>query len=473
MKPEALHNLANELAGFGINTLIMEWEATFPFENHPMIPNRYAYTKEEISTFVSYCEELGIDVIPLQQSFGHVEYILRHDKYSNLREDHKDVSQVCPLKTALNKALFTDLFREMASMHPSHYFHIGGDETYLLGHCHDCQLYAKNHGKSSLYVAHIKMLCEIVIEMGKQPVLWADIGLKHPEALNELPDATIFIDWNYGWDLNHFGDVGKLAKSGYEVWGAPSLRSGPDNYYLSKWEKHFKNLEDFIPASRELGYTGIVLTSWSTSGMYSPVYESIWKIIELVPIRHVYPLSGFRISMAGFAEGINMTKSIDRTKFLEIYCKKRFGFNKKQTMVFWSALTTAPYQVENGIVVEKESWTITNLLDSTRKAVKTLNGISPKKNEKEFSHFRLMMDIRENYLKYKEIEMLVNTASFNNDQLPEILTRLEAVMNKGEKINSRFIQLNEDVYYISELEAENKTRNLPAELLYSRLAKQR
>ena len=87
MKPEALHVLAGELAEFGINTLIMEWEGTFPYESHPMIPNRYAYTKEEISSFVNYCQSLGIDVIPLQQSFGHVEYILRHYQYAEMRED--------------------------------------------------------------------------------------------------------------------------------------------------------------------------------------------------------------------------------------------------------------------------------------------------------------------------------------------------------------------------------------------------
>ena len=128
------------------------------------------------------------------------------------------------------------MFTEMASLHPSSYFHIGGDETYLLGHCDDCKAKAESVGKSSLYVEHIKMLCDIVIKLGKKPVLWADIALKHPEALGDLPEGTIFIDWNYGWKLNHFGDVEKLGSSGFEVWGAPSLRSSPDNYFLTCFE---------------------------------------------------------------------------------------------------------------------------------------------------------------------------------------------------------------------------------------------
>ncbi len=61
----------------------MEWEGTYPFEKHPLIPNRYAYRKEDIVSFVKCCNSLGIDIIPLQQNFGHVEYILRNERYKN------------------------------------------------------------------------------------------------------------------------------------------------------------------------------------------------------------------------------------------------------------------------------------------------------------------------------------------------------------------------------------------------------
>jgi hypothetical protein len=89
-----------------------------------------------------------------------------------------------------------------------------------------------------------------------------------------LPKQTILVDWNYGWDMNNFGDHQKLVESGFQVWGAPAIRSHPDNYFLTEWEKHFKNIHDFIPVCRQLGYTGIIMTSWSTSGEYSTVWEA-------------------------------------------------------------------------------------------------------------------------------------------------------------------------------------------------------
>src|SRR5437763_865594 len=81
MTMDALRAFATKLKSLGINTLIMEWEGTYPFEKHPLIPNRYAYSKQQVASFINYCDSLAIDVIPLQQSFGHVEYILRNERY--------------------------------------------------------------------------------------------------------------------------------------------------------------------------------------------------------------------------------------------------------------------------------------------------------------------------------------------------------------------------------------------------------
>lgn len=281
MKMPALKAFSKKLSENGVNTLVMEWEATYPFKDHQMIANRYAYTREEVVDFINYCNGINIDVIPLQQSFGHVEYILRNYRYKDQREDQKDYSQVDPLKEDLNKALFKDLFSDLISTHSSNYIHIGGDETYLLGHSERSKKKVQQVGKGRLYGDYIKLLCDLVISLGKRPVLWADIALKYPDALKLLPKETIFIDWNYGWDINMFGDHSKLLESGFEIWGSPSIRSHPDNFFLTQWEKHFKNIRDFIPTARNFGYKGMVITSWSTSGLYAPVFETTRDIVDL------------------------------------------------------------------------------------------------------------------------------------------------------------------------------------------------
>ncbi len=471
MTMSALKEFALKLSRSGINTLIMEWEGTYPFSKHPLIPNRYAYTKEEIVSFVKYCGSLGIDVIPLQQSFGHVEYILRHYRYAKLREDQKDYSQVCPSQEKLDEALFTDLFTEMASTHPSKYFHIGGDETYLLGHCPLCKKKAAEEGISKLYIDHIRMLCNIVTKLGKRPVLWADIAIKYPEALKLLPKETIFVDWNYGWEMNRFGDHQKLLNSGFEIWGAAGMRSHPDNYFLTQWEKHFNNIRDFIPAARKMGYKGMIMTSWSTSGGYDVVQETNSNIIDLYAIRHVYPITGFSILVDAYTEALKSPGPLAVQSFVEQYCKENYGFDKSQADAFWSALKTAPYEVQQGEVIAHPPLSIKSLLDSAKMAANTFAALQPAKNPAEFEQYRLMADIRVQYLSYEEIEKEVNAESFSPDQSPGILARLKEMMDKAAELDKRFIALNKDYFFAAELEQENKLRDIKTQLLYDRLLK--
>ena len=136
-------------------------------------------------------------------------------------------------------------------------------------------------------------------------------------------------------------------------------------------------------------------------------------------------------------------------------------------------MTITPFLVDNGNVLSKDQWSISILLDSTRHALKTLRDLAPAKNKDEFEHFRLMMEIRENYLAFKHIEATVNAVSFGPENLSEVLARLEEIIERGTKIGDKFIRLNTDAYYRTELEAENRNRDLPAILLYRRLARQR
>ncbi len=467
MTMPALKAFAKKLSDNGMNTLVMEWEATYPFKNHPLIQNRYAYTPEEIKSFIAYCNSINLDVIPLQQSFGHVEYILRHYKYKELREDQKDYSQINPLKEDLAKALFTDLFKDLINTHTSQYIHIGGDETYLLGHSEASKKKVAAVGKGRLYGDYIKLLCDIIVSLGKRPVLWADIALKYPDALKGLPKETVFVDWNYGWDTNMFGDHDKLMQSGFEIWGSPSIRSHPDNYFLTQWEKHFNNIKDFIPVARDFGYKGMVMTSWSTSGLYSTVLETTKDIVDLYAIRRLYPITGFNMIIDAYFEAAKSAKPLDIHAFIHKYANDKYGFDDQQTNVFWSALKAAPYEINQG-VISKRSVSISQLLDSAKNASVILKELKPKANKKEFEHYRLMADIRVQYLTYMSLELQANSPDFKQEDVPAVLKQLKALNTA--KLDKRFIKLNKDSFFKAELDVENKLRNSKINILYNRLS---
>jgi hypothetical protein len=409
---------------------------------------------------------LGLDVIPLQQSFGHVEYILRNYKYAGLREDQHDLSQVCPAQKELNKQLFTRLYKDLAATHSSPYIHIGCDETHLLGHCPLCRKLAKEEGLSRLYFDHVKMLCDIVVSMGKRPVLWADIALKYPEYLQLLPKQTILIDWNYGWELDKFGDHSKLANSGYEIWGAPALRSEPDNYYLTCWQHHLGNIGQFIPQCRQLGYKGVIMTSWSTSGVYDPMFNADDELAELYPVRHVYPLAGFNLLISAFTQALRQEEEPDQ--FITTYCQDRYDLNEAAARRFQKALFNAPYKVINGKVISSSGISLPGLLDSAREAAQTMHTLNPAKNRTEFEHYRLMADIRVYYLTYLNIEAGVNAAN-SIREYQNYAGRLRALMATEPQLDQTFSRLNNGMLYPAAIQEENAIRIYRTHQLYQRL----
>ncbi|MGS2741592.1 beta-N-acetylhexosaminidase [Sinomicrobium sp. M5D2P17] len=466
MRMPALKDFALKLSKNGINTLLMEWEATYPYEKHRVISGPYAYSREEVISFISYCDSIGLDVIPLQQSFGHVEYILRHPRYKELREDRKDYSQVNPTKEALCKKLFTDLYKDIISTHTSEYIHIGGDETYLLGHSEASRKKAEAMGMGRLYGDYLKMLCEAVINLGKRPVIWADIALKYPEALELLPEETILMDWNYGWELDRFGDHRNLEESGFEIWGAPALRSGPDNYFLTDWNKHLENIRTFIPQARSLGYKGIVMTSWSTSGIYAPVFESATDIIDLHAVRRVYPITGFDLLIEAYFEALKSDTPLVPDDFMTKYCVDTYGFDPSEAQKFRKALTTAPYEVNQG-VVSHPGMDVSQLRDSAVRVRNMLQELKPEKNRKNYQHHLLMADIRVHYLSCIAVEEEMNRESFDSSKIPKLLGTLNDI--PWRKTDGKFIRLNRQVFYVSELEKENRLRNKRRQTLIGKL----
>jgi hypothetical protein len=450
MSLPALESFVEQLHAGGVNTLIMEYEGTYPFEKHPLISNRYAYSKDEIVKFIDFCKKLDIDIIPLQQSFGHLEYILRHERYADLREDVKALSQICPLKNTEDSLLFTDLYSELAQTHPSPYIHIGCDETYLLGHCERCRRKVAEEGVSKLYIDYVSMLCNIVLKLGKKPVLWADMVLKYPEAVGRLPKGTILVDWNYGWSMDHFGDHQKLLASGYTIWGAPAIRSSPDNFYSTDWKKHFNNIRDFVPACRRMGYPGMVLTSWSTSGAYSYTYESEGVLANLQATRHVYPITGFNMLIAAYFESLRQQAPLNIEDFVAGYCRNQYGFTPDQSSVFWRALT-----------------------DTGINAAQTIRSLQPQKNGSEYAHYVLMADIRSQHLLFERIDAEANAPGLRPGDVTALADRLHSLLVQDSSISNRFIELNKNTLYPAELNSENTLRTFRIRELYDRLNKNR
>ena len=490
MPMPTLKALAKEISSLGFNTLIMEWEATYPYKQHSIISNRYAYSREEVTEFISYSEGLGLDVIPLQQSLGHAEYILMHERYAYLRADKRNLSQIDPTRLDVARDFFTELYSDMLSTHQSQYVHIGGDETRILD-CKRCQEAwgddGEELGKSKLYVEYMTMIAEIVIAQGKTPLLWADMILAHPDAIADMPKNVIYIDWNYGWKFDRFGENPRtlIKKYGLKFWGAPSIRSSPDDYHVTSWSKHMNNQAVYVSYARESGFEGMVLTSWSTSGQYG--YEWFWpEVVEIFPLRqvypHAYPNDAFRMNTLGFIKAVQQEKTFKPKDFAHQYAQQRFGLTAGESEKLWNILTdeslnnkviigSSPLSGIKGLPDNKR--VVSATLEKVRELQAALTKIVPKKNPKEFAHYHLQIDFREYYLSFRQIQYLVQSTAFSEKNNLEAINQLDQLLARSVGLNKRFKKLFTGKLYDTEIERLNQYRNKKAILLHQRLTKDR
>lgn len=68
-------------------------------------------------------------VIPLVQTFGHMEYVLKHEQWRGLREVETYPSSMCPSKSE-TMTLVRSMIKQIVTFHSNiQYIHIGSDEV--------------------------------------------------------------------------------------------------------------------------------------------------------------------------------------------------------------------------------------------------------------------------------------------------------------------------------------------------------
>lgn len=454
MRPEALHRLADELAGLGYNTLIVEWEASFPYRRHATIAHERAYRPEEIRSFLAVCRDLGLTVIPLQQTLGHLKHVLRHARYAELREDRKDRCQLCPRKIEAARTLVRELLLDLREFHDGPWVHLGGDEAYLLGHCPACHEYAREHGLSRLYAECMVAMIEEAKALGWRPLIWADMLLKHPECVELLPRDTVLIDWNYGWAPDRFGPPEALLRAGFTVWGAAALRSAPDNHSLTFWGRHLRNLRDFLPWARTAGYDGMVLTSWSTSGVFGYEWdeEPGGRVLNLRPVRRVYPLNGHRLLMEAFIEALDPERVFDPEEFLVGYARRRFGVGAGEGVALAKALggQTPGYDAGgSGLEDSRPAW-----------------------NREEFAHLRLIAALHRLWGDFLRVEAVYQSADYSRAAAVELAGRTAGLAARSRVLEAEYATLQAGYLMPEEIAADSEVRSRALLELHARVARQ-
>lgn len=190
--------LLESAAKHKLNAILMEFGDRFPFEGeHSVIASPSALTRPELTELLDHAQDLGVQVVPLLQSLGHLNYVLRHEEYADIREEDEVRAQMCPLNER-SFVLWTELAEQVLEFFPDcTLMHIGADETRQLGECPRCAAEVESSGKGVLYTRHINKVCAWLADRGIAPMLWDDILCTHPETMDHLHEAAQIMYWDY------------------------------------------------------------------------------------------------------------------------------------------------------------------------------------------------------------------------------------------------------------------------------------
>jgi hypothetical protein len=284
-KLETLLDLVERLADFKINEFQLYTEHTFAYGNYKSVWQSWgALTAAEIRTLDARCRELGIDLVPNQNSFGHLRYFLEHPKVKKLAEVSEPYEGSTgdflrfPTTLAPNNPgtirFIRELYDELLPNFSSQFLNVGCDETWDLGRGQSKKL-CERRGKGRVYVNFLKQIQREAAKRGRRMMFWGDIILNHPELISKLPKNLIALNWGYEATHPFEKEAATFAKSIVPFYVCPGTATWMT--LLGRHETAFANLRLAAAAGRKHGAMGYLNTDWGDGGHPQPLAVS-WPL---------------------------------------------------------------------------------------------------------------------------------------------------------------------------------------------------
>jgi hypothetical protein len=302
-KLETLLDLAEHLADFKINELQLYTEHTFAYRKYKSVWQGWgALTGDEIRRLDARCRELGIDLVPNQNSFGHLHHFLEHPRLKKLAEVSKPYEDASgefvrrPSTLAPNHPgalpFLRGLYDELLPNFSSQCFNVGCDETFDLGHGRSKKL-CERTDKGRVYLDFLKKIHHEVSRRGRRMMFWGDIVLKYPKLIPELANlgrdalprvqadrqfSPTIIALNWGYEANHpfEKEAARFAKAKIPFYVCPGTSTWQT--LIGRHDNALANLRAAANAGKKFGAMGYLITDWGDGGHPQPLAVS-WPML--------------------------------------------------------------------------------------------------------------------------------------------------------------------------------------------------
>lgn len=280
---ERLMDWLDLFAALRFNAILVEWEDTFPWTVDETLRGRTFYTPSQVRSFADRAESLGLEIIPLVQSLGHLEHVLQHEAYRPLREvpaRHDCINPLHEGSVPLIRSLIDDVLALLPGVRR---FHIGGDEAYAFATNEQTAAFARQHGRETLYLHHVTPLLDHLSRRSIRPMIWHDMMMAWAdEPLQNLASLADLVVWGYRGrpettDHHHRAEIlDRFASLDLPLWAAGAFK-GADGHFatLPDYPARVDNGLGWADAAGRYSFRGIIATGWSRYSASMPQVEPL------------------------------------------------------------------------------------------------------------------------------------------------------------------------------------------------------
>jgi hexosaminidase len=270
--------LVDRLASWKINQLQLYTEHTFAYRQHPQVwADASPFTGEEILALDAYCRERFIELVPNQNSFGHMHRWLAHPCYASLGEVREGFTtpwgemrgpfSLAPTDPG-SLELVSGLFDELLPHFSSTQLNVGCDETFDLGQGRS-KAQCDEHGTGRVYLDFLRKIYREVTARGHTMQFWGDIIEQHPELIPELPKDVVALGWGYEADHPFATMCERYAAAGLAFYTCPGTSSW--NSISGRTKNALGNLLGAAENGLRNDATGYLITDWGDRGHWQPL----------------------------------------------------------------------------------------------------------------------------------------------------------------------------------------------------------
>lgn len=267
-----LKELVHLFAELRFNLILIEWEDTFPWSCDPRLCGDFHYTEEQVAELAALCQTLGLEIIPLVQSLGHAENVLRLSGNEALREVPQRTDVFHPLHPR-SPQIVREMVEDVLRLLPNtRRFHLGGDEVYTLGQHPDSQRFANQHGREALYLRQLQPTLELLEQHSIRPLLWHDEFVHWgPDELQALAPCVDLMVWGYTGDPrdpstyhHRLPHAETLRARGFPLWAVSAFK-GADGQCsnLPNMARRTANTAAWVDMQSDFSWQGIICSGWS------------------------------------------------------------------------------------------------------------------------------------------------------------------------------------------------------------------